>query len=136
MENTELVDAAFDVVDNDEIAALESYDRAALEAKAAAVELAEKNKKLEDAKAAVRAHRITKIKEQIVAFGIEHGDLFDPPVATRKTRKSSRPPVEAKYRGPKGEEWSGRGLMPRWLSALIAEGRTKEEFLTDPAASR
>ena len=48
--------------------------------------------------------------------------------AGRKTRKAARPPVEAKYRGPKGEEWSGRGLTPRWLSALIAQGRTKEEF--------
>ncbi len=37
-------------------------------------------------------------------------------------------PVAAKYRGPNGETWSGRGLMPRWLSALVATGRTKEEF--------
>lgn len=48
--------------------------------------------------------------------------------AARKQKKASRPPVEAKYRGPNGEEWSGRGLTPRWLSALIAAGRTKEEF--------
>ena len=48
--------------------------------------------------------------------------------AARKQKKTARPPVEAKYRGPKGEEWSGRGLTPRWLSALIAQGHTKEEF--------
>lgn len=36
--------------------------------------------------------------------------------------------VAAKYRGPNGESWSGRGLTPRWLSALLAEGKTKEEF--------
>ncbi len=36
--------------------------------------------------------------------------------------------VTPKYRGPNGETWTGRGLMPRWLAALVAEGRTKEEF--------
>lgn len=36
--------------------------------------------------------------------------------------------VAAKYRGPNGETWSGRGLTPRWLVALVAQGRTKEEF--------
>ncbi len=36
--------------------------------------------------------------------------------------------VAPKFRGPNGETWSGRGLMPRWLSALVAQGRTKEQF--------
>jgi DNA-binding protein H-NS len=36
--------------------------------------------------------------------------------------------VAAKYRGPNGETWSGRGLMPRWMATLVASGRTKEEF--------
>lgn len=36
--------------------------------------------------------------------------------------------VAAKYRGPNGETWSGRGLTPRWLAALVAQGRKKEEF--------
>jgi len=42
--------------------------------------------------------------------------------------KKSGQAVAAKYRGPNGETWSGRGLMPRWMSALVAQGRTKEEF--------
>jgi DNA-binding protein H-NS len=36
--------------------------------------------------------------------------------------------VAPKYRGPGGETWSGRGLMPRWMAALVAAGRTKDEF--------
>lgn len=36
--------------------------------------------------------------------------------------------VTPKFRGPNGETWTGRGLMPRWLSALVAQGRHKEEF--------
>lgn len=36
--------------------------------------------------------------------------------------------VPPKYRGPDGKTWSGRGLTPRWLAALITQGRAKEEF--------
>lgn len=36
--------------------------------------------------------------------------------------------VAAKYRGPEGQTWSGRGLTPRWLATLLTEGRTKEDF--------
>ncbi len=36
--------------------------------------------------------------------------------------------VAAKFRGPNGETWSGRGLSPRWLTALVAQGHSKEEF--------
>lgn len=36
--------------------------------------------------------------------------------------------VAAKFKGPNGESWSGRGLTPRWLSALVASGRNREEF--------
>jgi len=36
--------------------------------------------------------------------------------------------VAAKYRGPNGETWSGRGLTPKWLAALIGQGQSKESF--------
>ncbi len=36
--------------------------------------------------------------------------------------------VAPKYRGPNGETWTGRGVTPRWMAALIAQGRSKEEF--------
>jgi DNA-binding protein H-NS len=45
-----------------------------------------------------------------------------------RPKKTGTSTVAAKYRGPNGETWSGRGLTPRWLSALISEGKTKEEF--------
>ena len=37
--------------------------------------------------------------------------------------------VPIKYRGPKGETWTGRGLAPRWLAALEAKGKKRERFL-------
>lgn len=43
-------------------------------------------------------------------------------------KKKSGSAVAAKYQGPNDETWSGRGLTPRWLAALVAQGKTKEEF--------
>ena len=43
-------------------------------------------------------------------------------------KKKNRSVVAAKYRGPNGETWSGRGLMPRWMAALVAQGKSKESF--------
>lgn len=47
--------------------------------------------------------------------------------ATRGAKKAAGP-VAAKYFGPNGEGWSGRGLTPRWLTALLVDGKTKEDF--------
>lgn len=46
--------------------------------------------------------------------------------ATRSTGK-----VAPKYRNPADakETWSGRGLPPRWMSALIKKGKKREDFL-------
>lgn len=55
---------------------------------------------------------------------VDVGKLIDMKRAS-KTKAS----VPAKYRGPNGETWSGRGLAPRWLTALLSQGRRKEEFV-------
>ena len=45
-----------------------------------------------------------------------------------RAAKKATTPVAAKYRGPNGETWSGRGLTPKWLAALIAQGQSKDAF--------
>ena len=86
---------------------------------------------------------VHEIQAKMQAFGITVKDLqsakggqgkakSSPAKATKaaktpKARKASAP-VAAKYRGPNGESWSGRGLMPKWLSALVAQGQSKESF--------
>lgn len=42
--------------------------------------------------------------------------------------KKAKSAVAAKYRGPNGETWSGRGRAPKWLEALEAQGRQRAEF--------
>jgi DNA-binding protein H-NS len=48
--------------------------------------------------------------------------------STRETKhaKGKLPP---KYRGPNGEDWSGKGPAPRWMKPFLAKGKTKQDFL-------
>ena len=100
-------------------------------------------KQANDSKLKEFAATVQEIQAKMQAFGITVKDLqstkggrgkskSSPAKATKaaktpKTRKASAP-VAAKYRGPNGESWSGRGLMPKWLSALVAQGQSKESF--------
>ena len=81
------------------------------------------------------------IREKMQAFGITVKDLQTGKASKKVTarlpakkraaagvKKAAGVPVAAKYRGPEGQTWSGRGLTPRWMATLIAQGRTKEEF--------
>ena len=69
----------------------------------------------------------TQIKELADSIGvsvtISEGDKA---VSGRKGSK-----VAAKYRNPHNPDqtWTGRGVKPRWLAALVNEGRQIEEFL-------
>jgi len=68
-----------------------------------------------------------KIEEQLRSSGLSIGDLFPELVPSRSRGEGGT--VPPKYRGPNGETWSGRGHQPKWLTALEADGRKKDEFL-------
>ena len=94
---------------------------------------------------------VQEILVKMQAFGITTKDLQSAKPAGSKRRnvkamagkglkgpklaKKSGTPVAAKYRGPNGETWSGRGLTPKWLAALIAQGQTKESFAVNAQES-
>lgn len=52
-----------------------------------------------------------------------------PTKPARAAPKTAGATVPVKYRGPNGEEWSGRGRMPKWLAVLEAEGKKKDGYL-------
>lgn len=45
-----------------------------------------------------------------------------------------RATVKPKYRNPEdpSQTWAGRGVKPRWMQALIAQGSSMEDFLIEP----
>jgi DNA-binding protein H-NS len=44
--------------------------------------------------------------------------------------------VAAKYKGPSGELWAGRGAKPRWLVAAMKEGGKLEDFLIEKTVGK
>ena len=59
--------------------------------------------------------------------GVSLDELFGTAVKPTKAKKQ----VAAKYRNPNdaAQTWSGRGRQPVWLAALLAEGKSLEDFL-------
>ncbi|HPT50785.1 MAG TPA: H-NS histone family protein [Accumulibacter sp.] len=87
------------------------------------------NRQIEEARRAEAASAISQVRQLIADFGLTAADCgfkvgTTAPVMTRKT-------VAAKYRGPQGETWSGRGKAPNWLTSLEAQGRHRNDFLVD-----
>ena len=88
---------------------------------------AKRREKLESAKEAVLAETTAKLAE----LGLTLEEVLPGrPAASpgRKGRKDVGVPVAAKFCGPNGEEWSGRGRLPKWLRAMEAEGKTRDQF--------
>lgn len=81
--------------------------------------------KLEQKQSSMRKEVIAQIKELATSIGVTV-DIID----DKKSKKSASA-VAAKYTNPHNpaQTWTGRGLAPKWLKALEAEGRNKDEFL-------
>ena len=92
-------------------------------------QIAALQKQAEEIKAQEFKKTVLEIKAKMEAFGITIADLeIGQARKSKAAGTKSANPAPAKYRGPNGETWSGRGLMPRWLSALVATGQAKESF--------
>ena len=86
---------------------------------------------------------LAELREQMAAYGITAEELSRPAPKTQKPMqplakaasptKGKKPalPSPAKYRGPEGQEWTGRGTAPKWLNELLVNGKTREDFLID-----
>ena len=85
--------------------------------------------KQEAAKAELRA----KWEKEAAAAGLTLASVL--PIASgaakddRKGRKDTGSTLPVKFRGPAGEEWSGRGRLPKWIQIAEAEGRKRDDFL-------
>jgi DNA-binding protein H-NS len=79
---------------------------------------------------------LAEFRERASNLGIPLENLFPQAAgATQGTRQSTRKvrsdvgrKLALRYRGPNGEEWTGRGRPPSWLIALEGQGRKRDEF--------
>lgn len=110
------------------------------------IELQNKIEQLQKQASEIKTREFDKTVQELLAkmtaFGITLKDLQQPqrrggkrkaksapsakPVSGKKGKPLGKAPI--KYRGPNGEVWSGRGVVPRWMAALMAQGQTKEQF--------
>lgn len=69
---------------------------------------------------------ISEIKSKMTEFGITLEDLGAK--GGVRMRGKAKSPVEAKYKGPEGQLWTGRGRRPEWVNQALATGKSIEEF--------
>jgi DNA-binding protein H-NS len=88
-----------------------------------------------------RAAFFSTLREQAQALGVAPEEI-----AAELGRKNAKRPaavaqvsdrratVAPKYRNPENpsETWAGRGVKPRWMQALLARGRTMDDFKIAP----
>ena len=72
---------------------------------------------------------IDQIKQEIREYDLSADDLGFHLNTESKPVVRARQRSEAKYRGPTGDTWTGRGRKPRWMEQAIAEGHSMDEFL-------
>jgi DNA-binding protein H-NS len=71
---------------------------------------------------------IADIKAKMKQFGITTADLGGMGGSKKAVKSKSNAP--AKYRGPNGELWGGGpGRKPEWVRAVLASGKSIDEFL-------
>lgn len=67
---------------------------------------------------------IAKIKELAASIGVGV-EIIE---GGKKSRRSSKVPI--KYRHPNNPSlaWTGRGMTPKWMQALLEQGHDRSEF--------
>jgi DNA-binding protein H-NS len=78
-----------------------------------------------------RQDAIDEIRKIMTEHGLTSEDLASPTRARKVGTKldgTERKAVAAKYKDDQGNQWTGRGLKPRWLTAALAAGRKLEDF--------
>ena len=85
------------------------------------------DKQIEELRQAELRSAIEQVRQLIAEWRLTAEDCGFKSVAASGLKKAKLA-VAAKYRGPNGETWSGRGRAPKWLEALEAQGRQRAEF--------
>jgi DNA-binding protein H-NS len=91
------------------------------------------DRKIKDKQEQTRAELRAKWQEEATAAGLSLDAVLatsaaSPSSAGRKARRDAGGTLPVKYRGPNGEEWSGRGRLPKWLQVAEAEGKGRDSF--------
>ena len=76
---------------------------------------------------------IEEVTARAAGLGMSIADLLkravpDARPATTAKKAEGKRASGVKYRGPNGEEWSGRGRPARWITELEAQGEKRADY--------
>ena len=91
-------------------------------------------KQLEAERKGERIQAISAAKELVKDYGLTASELgLSTKGASKQVLADKRNTVAPKYQDPdSGKTWTGRGKSPAWLSAHLASGHNKQDFLIQP----
>lgn len=91
--------------------------------------LARVNRAIQSKKDDARQETLHKLKQLAVAEGFSLDELVGKGQGGRRQRSDKGIKLKAKYVGPNGETYTGRGPTPKWLRTLERKGEKREKFL-------
>jgi DNA-binding protein H-NS len=108
----------------------DALDRLSVENLTAIVEAAQdKRREKEDV---VKEALLREFRERAASLGLRVNLVpMDAPMSGgsgRKPRRDAGQPLPVRYRGPDGQQWSGRGVSPRWIREHEEKGGNKEDY--------
>jgi len=78
---------------------------------------------------AARDELLAEFRQRAADLGLSLEGLVTSQATPRPTKAAGTgKKLPAKFRGPNGEEWTGRGRTPSWLTALESTGRKRDQF--------
>ena len=110
---------------------MSTYQELVAKKQALEKETADIAEKIKAAHAAEHSDAVGKIKALMSEHGVTLAELGGRggPRAKRTSAPKTTGKVAPKYRNTAtGDTWTGRGLQPKWLKALLTTGRKIEEF--------
>jgi len=87
------------------------------------------DRQIANAQSESRAKAIADVQQLMSQHGLTAVDIAQAPKKGPKAnRDGTRKAVAAKYKDGSGNQWSGRGLKPKWLTAALASGKALTDF--------
>lgn len=86
-------------------------------------------RELAEVRANAIAEAIAEAQNLIDLFNLQPSDFSFAEPAVKPRAAKIRGAVAAKYAGPNGKTWSGRGRTPTWIVEHEAQGGSRDDFL-------
>jgi DNA-binding protein H-NS len=82
---------------------------------------------IQDRQKAMRSSVVMEVRRLVSEHSLTQDDVF--PSGGKRRGPASGGTIAPKYRDAQGNQWTGRGMTPKWVKAALAGGAKLEDFL-------